>query len=133
MRTKKDINIHIGNGIKAARERANLTQEKFGEMVSLGVKNVSDIERGVTGITIATLKRICETLLISSDSIIFGDQGRNDVEYLIERLERLPPEQFEAVSTFLNQIFELFAMLGESKNSKGATPQNKDEARRNQP
>lgn len=133
MRTKKDINIHIGNGIKAARERANLTQEKFGEMVSLGVKNVSDIERGVTGITIATLKRICETLSISSDSIIFGDQGRNDVEYLIERLERLPPEQFEAVSTFLNQIFELFAMLGESKNSKGAAPQNKDEARRNQP
>lgn len=66
------------------------------------------IERGVAGITISTLKRICEKLSISSDSIIFGSQGKNDVAYLADRLERLPPEQFAAVETFLNQVFEMF-------------------------
>ena len=55
MRDKKEINIHIGNEIRIARERAGLTQEQFGEIVSLGTKNVSDIERGVAGITTAAI------------------------------------------------------------------------------
>ena len=109
MRDKKAINIQIGNEIKAARERAGLTQEEFGELVSLGTKNVSDIERGVTGITISTLKRICEKLSISSDIIIFGDRDKNRAEYIAEKLENLPPEQFKAIEDFLNQVFKMFA------------------------
>ncbi len=112
MREKKEINIQIGNAIRVARERAGLTQEQFGEMVSLGTKNVSDIERGIAGITVSTLKRICEKLSISSDSILFGDMGRNDIQLLMERLERLSPEQYAAVETFLNHIFELYANMG---------------------
>lgn len=111
MREKKDINIKVGNEIRIAREKAGLTQEQFGEMVGLGTKNVSDIERGVAGITIATLKRICERLSISSDTILFGDQTANDVEYISERLERLSPEKFTAVLNFLNHIFEMYARL----------------------
>ena len=115
MRDKKEMNIYIGNEIKNARERAGLTQEQFGEMVSLGTKNVSDIERGVAGITVSTLKRICEKLSISSDLIIFGDKGANDVDYLADRLARLPADQFAAVEKFLNQTFELFARLDNQK------------------
>ncbi|MDO5784639.1 MAG: helix-turn-helix transcriptional regulator [Eubacteriales bacterium] len=111
MREKKPINIYIGNQIRIARERAGLTQEQFGELVCLGTKNVSDIERGVAGITVSTLKRICEKLSISSDSILFGSQEKNDVFYLTERLERLSPEQFEAVEAFLNHIFTLYGRL----------------------
>lgn len=111
MRDKKEINIQIGNEIRIARERAGLTQEQFGEIVSLGTKNVSDIERGVAGITVSTLKRICEKLSISSDLIIFGDKGANDVEYIADRLSRLPPEQFAAVKDFLDELFLLFARV----------------------
>ena len=38
MREKKPINIQIGGEIRVARERAGLTQEQFGELVSLGTK-----------------------------------------------------------------------------------------------
>lgn len=117
-RDKKEINIYIGNQIRIARERAGLTQAQFGEIVSLGTKNVSDIERGVAGITVSTLKRICEKLSISSDSIIFGNQGKNDVAYLADRLERLPPQQFSAVETFLNQVFALFNRLEDPSHKK---------------
>ncbi len=111
MREKKEINIQIGNAVRMARERAGLTQEQFGELVSLGTKNVSDIERGVAGITVSTLKRICEKLSISSDSILFADSEKNNVQMLTERLERLTPGQYAAVETFMNQVFELFASL----------------------
>ena len=111
MRDKKEINIQIGNKIKAARERAGLTQQEFGELVSLGTKNVSDIERGVAGITVSTLKRICEKLSISSDFILFEKKKKNDVAYLSEKLKRLTPEQFKIIETLLNQIFKMFAEI----------------------
>lgn len=120
MREKKEINIQIGNAIKAARERAGLTQEQFGELVSLGTKNVSDIERGVAGITVSTLKRICEKLSISSDSILFANEKKNNVHALTERLERLPSDQYAAVESFINNIFALFAYLGSTPQPQTA-------------
>lgn len=111
MREKKEINIEVGNAIREVRERAGLTQEQFGELVSLGTKNVSDIERGVTGITLSTLKRICEKLSVSSDSILFAHQTKNDVGALTERLERLPSDRYAAVEAFVNSVFSLFAHL----------------------
>lgn len=111
MRTKKEINVQIGSQIRLARERAGLTQEQFGEIMSLGTKNVSDIERGVTGITISTLKRVCEKLSISSDVLLFGNQKKNNVQDIMEKLERMPPEQFAIVEGLFNKLFEVFARL----------------------
>ncbi|MCI8506616.1 MAG: helix-turn-helix domain-containing protein [Lachnospiraceae bacterium] len=112
MRKRKEINVLVGNQIRIVRESAGLTQEQFGDLVSLGPKNISDIERGNVGISVSTLKRICETLSVSSDRILFGDQKINELEYLRERLELLPEEQFSIVEAFLNQMFHLFGMLG---------------------
>ena len=111
MREKKEINIQIGNEIRKARERAGLTQEQLGELVSLGTKNISDIERGVAGLTMTSFKRVCEKLSLSADILIFGDRDMDDVTYIAERLKRLPPEQFKAVETFINQIFLLFGQM----------------------
>ena len=107
MRERKEINIFVGNQIRVARERAGLTQEQFGELVSLGPKNVSDIERGLVGISISTLKRICEKLSIPSYWVLFGDQDLNDIEYLFERAKRLPKTHFAAISPIFNQLLLL--------------------------
>ena len=111
MRAKKEINIQIGNEIRIARERAGLTQAKFGEMMSLDTKNVSDIERGVTGIKIATLKRICENLSISSDTILFGDKHKNDTDYISEKLKLIPRDKFLIIEDLINKLFEAFNLL----------------------
>ena len=78
--------MRIGNQIRNAREAAGLTQDRFAELVSLATKNVSDIERGVVGISVGTLIRICETLSVSSDSILFGNGIGNDTQSISERL-----------------------------------------------
>lgn len=112
MREKKEINVKIGNQIRMAREAAGLTQDKFAEMVSLAPKNVSDIERGVVGISVSTLIRICETLAISSDSILFGETAGNDVTSISDRLNNLPPKQYEIAVEVINKLFEAFASSG---------------------
>ncbi len=106
-RVKKDINVSIGNRIRTARERVGLTQEQFGDLVSLGPKNISDIERGLVGISLSTLKRICEKLSISSDWILFGDRDLDKKEYLIERIRHLPDPQFAVMEPAFNQILLL--------------------------
>ena len=112
VREKKEINVKIGNQIRIARESAGLTQDTFAEMVSLATKNVSDIERGVVGISVGTLVRICETLSISSDSILFGETSGNDAHSISDRLSNLPPEQFEIAADIINKLFEAFASSG---------------------
>ena len=111
MKEKKEINIYIGNEIRTAREKAGLTQAEFGEIMSLDTKNVSDIERGVTGIKIATLKRICEGLSVSSDTLLFGDQSKNDVDYMSERLKRLSHDKYLIIESMINKILQIFALL----------------------
>ena len=112
VREKKELNVRIGNQIRIARESAGLTQDRFVELVSLATKNVSDIERGVVGISIGTLIRICETLSISSDSILFEEGTGNDAHSISERLSNLPPEQFEIACKIINNLFEAFASSG---------------------
>lgn len=72
MREKKEINIQIGEQIRLAREQAKLTQEQFAERIDVSPQYISDLERGVVGISIPTLKRACVTLGVSSDQILFG-------------------------------------------------------------
>lgn len=111
MREVKEINYQVGSAIKSARERAGLTQEQFGELVSLGPKNVSCIERGLVGVSLSTLKRICEKLSVSSDELLFGRREQSDASGLASRLERLSPAQFAAVKDFLDQVLLLYARL----------------------
>lgn len=111
MKIKKELSVQIGGGIRDARARAGLTQERLGGLLSLDTKNVSDIERGVVGVKVATLKRICEQLPVSGDELLLGHREKNDAARLSEQLGRLPPEQFVLVEGMLNKILATFAAL----------------------
>ena len=111
MKEKKKLNILLGSRIRDAREAAGLTQERFAEIVSFAPKNVSDIERGVVGISIEALIRICENLSISADDILFGSRDKNQVEHITERLANLSPEQFALAAEMINKLLEIFALL----------------------
>lgn len=115
MKEKKPINIEIGQRIKQSREAAGMTQEAFSELIGLGPKHVSAIERGAVGVSIATLQRICKVLSISSDTLIFGGVEKNSVGELTARLELLSPEQYKIASDIVYKLLEAFA-LGEDKN-----------------
>lgn len=108
MREKKEINIQIGEQIRLAREQAKLTQEQFAERIEVSPQYISDLERGVVGISIPTLKRACVALGVSSDRILFGAISENRNAAIEKRCGNLSDEAFAAllniVDTFSTAI-----------------------------
>nr|WP_325247832.1 helix-turn-helix transcriptional regulator [uncultured Oscillibacter sp.] len=107
MREKKEINVQVGRQIRKAREGAGLTQERFAELIGISPQNVSCVERGLAGVSLTVLRRMCEILHVSSDTLLMGDLGNNDVDVIAERLRQLPPEQFRVVQEVINRLLEL--------------------------
>ena len=104
MREKKEINVQIGEQIKLARENAKLTQEQFAERIDVSPQYVSDLERGVVGASISTLKRICVMLGISADQILFGNALTDHAAVLAEKCRPLSDVQYD----LLLQIVERY-------------------------
>lgn len=103
---KKQINIEIGEQIRAAREQAHLTQEQFAERVEVSPQFVSDLERGVVGISITTLKRVCVVLGVSSDQLLFGRKPEGRSAVLEERCQHLSDEQFALLLEIAGKFVE---------------------------
>lgn len=106
MRVKKEINIQIGEQIKQARERSKLTQEQFSERIDVSPQYVSDLERGVVGVSIATLKRICTVLGVSSDQILFGVETENRASAISEKCKSLSEQQYMLLSDIISKYVE---------------------------
>lgn len=101
MRVKKQINIEIGERIKTAREAARLTQEVFSEKIEVSPQFVSDLERGVVGISLQTLKKACVILGVSSDELLFGTRRENRAMVLEELCRNLTEDQFLHLLTII--------------------------------
>ncbi len=112
MQEKKPINTEIGQRVKQEREAAGLTQERFSELIGIGQKHLSAIERGVVGLSLTTLKKVCSVLAISSDAILFGRSEKNDASIWAARLELLSPQQYKIANDMMCKLLEAFA-LGE--------------------
>ena len=111
MREKKEINIQIGEQIRLAREEAKLTQEQFAERIEVSPQYISDLERGVVGISITTLKCACVALGTSSDQILFGITAESRNVAIEKRCTNLSDKAFSAllniVDTFTSAIEEV--------------------------
>lgn len=118
MTQKKEINIQIGERVKCAREKLNLTQERFAELINVSPQYISDMERGKTGVSVSTLRKICVALSVSCDILLLGREIENsaysrivnqvldvDPAYL-PMLERIIQNYMEAVTldTRLNKV-----------------------------
>ena len=60
----------IGNNIKNARIKKSYTQERLAEKLELSCRYISMLERGMTGIRLEMLAKICNVLEVSIDEIL---------------------------------------------------------------
>lgn len=110
MDEKKQINILVGQNIKREREKAGYTQERFSELIGIGPKSLSAIERGTVGVSLSLLLRITKLLGISTDVILLPEQNKNDVDDLADRLRCIPKKQFVLIRDIVYKLLETFSI-----------------------
>ena len=117
MREIPEQNQILGENIKREREKAGYTQERFSEIIDMTPNNLSAVERGVAGVSLKTLRRICEALKVSADDLLFGQREKRDGEALIRKLERLDARQMRIVQEVLSALLEAFALKKEDEET----------------
>ncbi|MCD7774475.1 MAG: helix-turn-helix domain-containing protein [Clostridiales bacterium] len=102
----KKENIECGKRIRAVREFQHLSREKLAEKANISTQFLSDIETGKKGMTVVTLKKLCNALSVSSDSIIFGVDNDTEPE-LVSMILSVPSEKWEDFRQAINYIIKL--------------------------
>ena len=110
MDNRKDLNVLVGTNIKREREKAGFTQDQFSELLGIGSKSLSSIERGVVGVSLPTLLRSCEILHISANVLLYEQTQKNDVDSISLQLKMLSAEQFEIASDVMTNLFKAFSL-----------------------
>lgn len=110
MDSKKDLNVLVGANIKREREKAGFTQDQFSELLGIGSKSLSSIERGVVGVSLMTLLKICDILHICANVLLYEQSPENDVDSMALQLRMLSAEQFEIASDVMTNLFKAFSL-----------------------
>ncbi len=114
MRPRKEINRRVGANIQKAREQAHYTQEELSELLSITPNHLSAMERGVSGVTLETLEKLCLLFEVSADALLFGKTEQSDFTGELARLVGglRPAQQRQVV-----KIVELILRLNEDNLS----------------
>ncbi|MBQ6852162.1 MAG: helix-turn-helix transcriptional regulator [Oscillospiraceae bacterium] len=107
---RKDLNVLVGANIKREREKAGYTQDRFSELLGIGSKSLSSVERGVVGVSLTTLLRICDILNISANVLLYEQTQKNDVHSIVLQLKMLSAEQFEIASDVMKNLIKAFSL-----------------------
>lgn len=107
---RKDLNVLVGANIKREREKAGFTQDQFSELLGIGSKSLSSIERGVVGVSLTTLLKICDILHVSANALLYEQSRENDVDSMALQLRMLTTEQFEIASGVMANLMKAFLL-----------------------
>lgn len=72
-----DYKYEIGLRLRQIRKERNMTQEKLSEALGISQKHYSEVERGITGLSIKNFIQISEIMNVSLDYILKGTLPKN--------------------------------------------------------
>lgn len=98
-------NEEIGKRVASLRKRHTLTQAQLAEQIGTTSKHISEIERGVTGISIDLQVQLAEKLFCSIDYLIKGTEFETVDSFLpsglIEILRSKDATEIQLLSEYL--------------------------------
>ncbi len=110
---KKESNMELGRRIRAERERAKMSREYFAEQIDVSARFIADVERGSVGISVGSLKKICEVLNISSDSLLWEKTTQTSID---EKLRFVDEKYIDFIDRLVQTQLDLIACLEERES-----------------
>jgi len=106
----KPLNIEIGKRLRERREYLNITREKLCESVDISPQFLSEVERGVKGLSVDKFSALCEGLGLSADYVLRGRENPADVSPIIAMLSTLDQSYIPLAEEMLKTFFKTVAM-----------------------
>lgn len=104
--------MSIGDNIRTRRESLGMTREALAEKTEISFSQLSKIERNEQkNPTIQSIIAISTALNCSVDELIYEKQS-NDVNYLINVINKLPIEDQEAIK----KITKAMSLINQAEN-----------------
>lgn len=89
-------NAEIGARIREIRLKRHMTQEALAEKANIcNPQQMSNIERGLAGFSVARLKDICRVLEVESDYLLFGISASSAETLMHKYIEKMTNTQVE--------------------------------------
>lgn len=104
-----DYKHDMGIRIKHERKKLNLTQENISETLNISVKHFSEVERGLTGLSVENIIKLSNILGVSIDYLLKGDKDYNKWEYVISNLDTVSDDKQQ----LLRQLIDIGISLTE--------------------
>lgn len=100
----------VGRRLRAYRTANNYTQNQFSEILDISVNFLSEIENGHKGVSMDMLAKLCKTLELPADYILFGytsSPAEGSVESIADELNALTTEQLLSISAYITSLLEV--------------------------
>ena len=104
------LNKQIGARVRVQREYLGMTREGLCNFVSISPQFLSEIERGVKGVSAETLYKLCEGLGVSADYILMGKKGASDISMVASMLSTLDEKYIPLAEDLLKTFFKMIAL-----------------------
>jgi transcriptional regulator with XRE-family HTH domain len=97
---------HVGENIRAARKKRNLTLEVLSGLSGVSESFLGMVERGASNVSIETLIALCDALDVSADSLLMEGRTENPrpadkLDTLYTMLKNATEEDIEFVINFV--------------------------------
>ena len=97
-----------GTFIQSKRLEARLTQEMLSERMGCSVRHIVNVERGAAGLSIELMLKLCETLRVTPNEVLFPHEQQGDagIDWVTESLKSMSPEQRKTAVSIIGPYIE---------------------------
>ena len=101
----------IGTRLRNARIMKKCTQEYVANKLGVSCQHISEVERGLGGLSIPSLMEVCKILEVDADYILFGTITRDNHNPLNEILVKMTPEQSSHAEEIIRAYAKSFGII----------------------
>ncbi len=107
------MNIEIGSRVRKSRERLGYSREALAEKAELATSFIGSIELGTGSFSAESLIKLCKTLSVSADYILFGLEQPTDLSEIASMLSGLDPKYLPQLQELLSAYLKTIALMNE--------------------
>lgn len=107
----ENLYLEIGQRISALRKNRGITQEKLAEELDVTIKHISEIERGLSSLSLPKLVHTAQFLDCSMDYLILGRSNEVITSLLPDSILEILKSQNSGDQSLLDEYMRMFIRL----------------------